>query len=326
MKHCEKTVSRHTDAILRFEAFLQRSSIQVELQTLLVASEVVDKLVYAFGQELYASEEPYYKFIYLITGLQHRFPCLKRNLAISWDLAKLWQIIEPTIHRVPVPEEVMLAMFSNAVLRGWYVFAALLGIMFYGTFRPIEVVGSLRANLILPVDILKNSFEVLFLRVLKPKSGLRGGAREQYGSVRVPWLIEFVHEVFNSLSPQGNLWPHHPRYFNTKWTKLLALLDIPKGLFTPGGVRGGGAVWHFQTFRDIHRLLWDMRLQNQTTLEHYLQEVAVGTSLTKLSAESRKRVANLSSAAPALAKALSVHLSKGSGGRSFREVLCSIAS
>jgi hypothetical protein len=54
-------------------------------------------------------------------------------------------------------------------------------------------------------------------------------------------------------------------------------------IFTPGGMRGGGALWHHFTYNDIESLLWQMRLVSRQTLSHYLQETAGALSFARLS-------------------------------------------
>ena len=71
-------------------------------------------------------------------------------------------------------------------------------------------------------------------------------------------------------------------------------LGVPLRLFTPGGLRGGGAVAAFLNGTHIADILWKMRLKHQTTLEHYLQEVSAAGSLNSLSETSRSRISMFS--------------------------------
>ena len=79
--------------------------------------------------------------------------------------------------------------------------------------------------------------------------------------------------------------------YQYRWNLLLEMLGIPKELgLTPGGLRGGAAVYHYKNGRPIADLLWLSRLRSQTTLESYLQEVGALNVFATLSAETRASV------------------------------------
>ena len=76
----------------------------------------------------------------------------------------------------------------------------------------------------------------------------------------------------------------------------MSRLMLPKTLFTPGGLRGGGAVSSYFDGAHISDIMWSMRIRQMTTLEHYLQEVASAVSLNNVSVSSREKIIALSSA------------------------------
>ena len=227
------------------------------------------------------------------------------------------------MHRVPVPESVVLSMFSVCILFEWWRFGALLLIMFYGMFRPVEPLTAVRANLVLPSDLLKEACERFYLRILKPKTGGRGGAREQYGTIEISWVCNFVSAVFSGRPRSERLWPASAVAFRRRWDRLLSVLGIPSRLYTPGGLRGGGAVRHFELHRDLPRLMWDMRLQNVTTLNHYLQEVVSSTSICSIPFASRSKLTFFQNAAQPLAEAAGILL-KSKCDKSFRKLLATL--
>lgn len=86
-----------------------------------------------------------------------------------------------------------------------------------------------------------------------------------------------------------------PLFFGTaaqyrrRWGFLLATFKISTSLrLTPGGLRGGFAVFSYRQERMISQIQWDMRLRHMGTLESYLQETGTLTIYNQLSSESRK--------------------------------------
>ena len=59
---------------------------------------------------------------------------------------------------------------------------------------------------------------------------------------------------------------------------------------TPGGLRGGFAVWAYRHGVPISEILWRLRLRNQSTLEAYLQETGTLTVYSLLSKASRLKI------------------------------------
>ena len=61
------------------------------------------------------------------------------------------------------------------------------------------------------------------------------------------------------------------------------ILAMPKDLRpTPASIIGGGAIVAYQKGEHIQDIMWRMRVQSQTTLEHYLQERAADSIMTRL--------------------------------------------
>eukprot|EP00933_Yihiella_yeosuensis_P056664 TRINITY_DN56005_c0_g1_i1.p1 TRINITY_DN56005_c0_g1~~TRINITY_DN56005_c0_g1_i1.p1 ORF type:complete len:103 (-),score=2.00 TRINITY_DN56005_c0_g1_i1:197-505(-) len=67
----------------------------------------------------------------------------------------------------------------------------------------------------------------------------------------------------------------------------MSRLRIPRGFYTPG-LWGGGTVHHFHTHQNIELLMWQLRLDSQSALKHYLQEVGAELSLVSVSIASRQ--------------------------------------
>ena len=97
----------------------------------------------------------------------------------------------------------------------------------------------------LPSVLLKEACERFYFRVLKPKTGGREGAREQYGTIEISWVCYFVSAVFSDGPRSERLWHASAVALRRSCGGLLSVLGILLRLYTPGRRRGGGAVRHF---------------------------------------------------------------------------------
>jgi hypothetical protein len=234
-----------------------------------------------------------YLFTFALTGLQHRHPELRSHLAQSWALAQKWRQLEPSAHRLPIPEALYRAIVAVAIAWGWERFAAAVVCAYQGAARIGEILRLLRAHVLLPADtLLTPDVPKVFLTIAQPKSRYRGGAFVQHAVVDSVPEARFLERVLLPLQPSERLCHLSPGAFRTRWDAVLRALRVPPALgFLPGGLRGGGAVHYYTSGVPIQNLMWRMRLRHQVTLEHYLQEVAGSVSLraAPLSAQARIR-------------------------------------
>ena len=97
-----------------------------------------------------------------------------------------------------------------------------------------------------------------------------------------------ISATWGKLHRRDKLFPGSPAMFRNRWDKILSALSIPPRFkLTPGSLRGGGAVAAYREGRAISDIQWSMRLQNQSTLAFYLQEVSAESVLPRLSSEAR---------------------------------------
>lgn len=187
------------------------------------------------------------------------------------------------MHRPPLPEALLRAMAVLSHQWEWRRFTGVLFLAFSGVCRPGEPLSALRRHLLLPRDLLSTDMDRAFLMIENPKTRRRGGARCQHASIRGKALIRYLTYTFGDLPPEAPLYPFSPSSFRRRWDRVLAGLQVPTAAgFTPGCLRGGGAVSMYRNEAPISSILWQMRLQHQQTLEHYLQEVAALNSLLTL--------------------------------------------
>lgn len=114
-------------------------------------------------------------------------------------------------------------------------------------------------------------------------------------SVHEPEAVRFLDSAFGAASGSERF-DCSPSAFRRRWDMILAALRIPKSFgLTPGGVRGGGCVYAFQSGVSLPTLLWRMRIKHLQTLESYLQEVVASTVVSELPDDARQCVASAAS-------------------------------
>ena len=235
--------------------------------------------------------------------MQKVFPETKLFISGAWQTVSKWEIAEPTQHRPPIPEPLVLAMASLAIGWGWRKFSAVLLLAFYGILRIGEALSAKRSDLLLPADLLSQD-KVAYLLIRSPKTRRRG-ASTQYATVVDGLVVEVMEATWKDLPKDSMLFPMTPGAFRRRWDALLAALRISKvHRLTPGGCRGGGAVAAHRKGTHINDLMWRMRLQHQRTLSYYLQEVTAASILPCLPESTRSDVALLRDAFPIFVRML----------------------
>jgi hypothetical protein len=285
------TEQKQLKQISMFTDWLALAGISASLLQLLECPTALGALLRQFGVDSYRKGSSRYYFALLVTGLGRLHPILKGvPLAPCWDILHAWDWLQPVKHRPPLPKALYRAMIAVALCLGWIRWAGCLMIAFFGITRIGEVLKAARQHLVLPCDTLDDDSLRVLLEIPDPKSK-RFGERVQHTRITQEAEVSFIIKVFGSLSPEERLFPGSQSAFRSRWDRILLKLDIPKTLkFTPACVRGGGCVAAFESGLAITDLMWLMRVRNQETLSHYLQEVAAATHLKFLSASSKDAV------------------------------------
>ena len=252
-------------------------------------------LIKEFGNYLYTAGKSLYVLRHLVVFVQKSRVDTKPYMSVCWEMIQKWEFLEPPVHRVPLPFGLLKAMVVLAASWKWYRFAGTICISFFGITRPGEVLHGLREDLVLPEDILNEALDKVFFRIKRPKTSRRGKGRVQHASIHMTGVAAFLRSIFGKLERKDFLYPISASSFRRRWDAILNHLSIPKSQkITPGSLRAGGAVYEYQSKGDLTHLLWRMRLQNLSTLEHYLQEVAGQTFFAELPCEARRRILLLS--------------------------------
>ena len=253
-------------------------------------------LLKEFGNHLFSTGKTLHVFRHLVVDVQKHVLETKQFMSMNWEMIERWEVLEPPVHRIPIPGSVLRAMVCISTMLGWQRFAGTLCLSFFGITRPGEVLKAIRRDLLFPEDLLTPDSGQIFLRVGEPKSRRRGKGKVQHAVVQDRAVIGFLKKIFGPLSYGEQLYPISPGSFRRRWDSILSILAFGSEVkLSPGSLRGGGAVEAYRSGIALDRLLWKMRLKNLSTLEHYLQEVACDTLLVDLSQEARRRIEMFSS-------------------------------
>ena len=248
-------------------------------------------LVKEFGNHLFSTGKSLYILRHLVVYIQKSQIEVRPYLGICRDLIQKWELVEPPVHRVPLPLGVLKSMTMVALSWKWFRFAGAIVLAFYGITRPGEVLRGTRADLVLPEDLLSDQLSKVYFRIREPKSRRRGKGRIQHASIDSEEICNFLRKVFGQTPHDALLYPISESSFRRRWNAICQHLGILKEHnLTPGSLRAGGAVYEYQRSANLTNLLWRMRIQHLGTLENYVQEVACQTFVGKLSPHSRHMI------------------------------------
>jgi hypothetical protein len=146
-----------------------------------------------------------------------------------------------------------------------------------------EVFSAVCRSLVLPCDTVSMGTAARWvpLTIAKPRIGNRSGARSQYSRITLPLVVVFLEAVFAQRGRSEALWPASSGTLGRRWGLVSQRSGILPGIFTPGGVRGGGALWCPFTYNNIESLPWQMRLVGRQTLSHCLQGTAAARDFAR---------------------------------------------
>lgn len=265
----------------KFQQWMHEEVGPGALENFLGARVILVKALEAYGQHQYASGVPLHYFRQLLAHVQREYPLVKPFMSTAWLVVSRWELAEPVVHRVPVPEPLVRAAACVALAWGWPEFAASVLFCFYGITRIGEILKAHRGELLTDNDLLTDD-GVIYIRVRAPKTRNRG-ARVQYSTVSEPDAVRLAKKVWERLEPHRKLVGFSAGTFRRRWNPIFELLGIEKKHnISPGSLRGGGAVWAHKKGLHIQDLLWKMRLQHARTLAFYLQETTAASVLPSL--------------------------------------------
>ena len=244
----------------------------------------------SFGNWLYSTGQAIYLFRHLIVFCQQQFPAERHQIQPAWELLHRWESLQPVTHRTPMPKPILDAVLCLSLAWGWARWAAVTALSFFGACRVGEPLTALRQDLILPEEA-GLSTAVCFLNISAPKASRRGRGRVQHTKITDPTAVGLAEAFLAHLRPDEPLYPSSLSSYRRRWDALLMALQVPASVrLTPGGLRGGGAIFLYHIGTPVANIQWTMRIKTQQTLEHYLQETAALGVLHKLPVSSKEKI------------------------------------
>lgn len=251
----------------------------------------------AYGHFCFSDGVALHVYRQLLAHVQKLHPQIKVFMTPAWETVSKWEMQEPSKHRPPMPEPIMLAMVSLALAWKWERWSAITLACFYSVSRVGELLKVRRREILTPRDLLRNE-PVIYIRFLAPKSRRRG-AKVQYSTIEEGAAVAFLCKVWDCLHPDDLLYSGSQGAYRSRWNALLVRLQISsQHQLTPGGLRGGGAVCLHRRGLARTELMWKMRLQHAQTLGYYLQETAALSLLPSLPHRVRHRIQVLQACFP----------------------------
>lgn len=226
---------------------------------------------------------------HIILAAQRWVPASRPLMTPAWEMVDRWELLLPVNHRIPIPYNVVCAMCATAWHLGWYAWVGATVLAYFGAGRLGEVLRCCREDLVLPQDVFESADSPIFLRLRSFKSQFRQPSKIQHMKVTDPVACRLLTKVFKHLPLDAPLFDSSPYQFRRRWDMVLRLLSVPVNFqLTPGGLRGGAAVYHYKCGKPINDLMWLLRLRSQSTLESYLQEVAALNVFARLPSNARE--------------------------------------
>ena len=290
-----QTALRYGAAIRNLEAWLLLVELPV-LALLVKDTATLSAVVVAYLQWAYDAGHPHSHGSYVIAGLQFRWPALRTHMKPAWAVQRRWAQLLPPMVRTPMPWTVLLAMCSTAVVWGWPSFALLLLLGFHCMLRPGEIAALRRGHLRLTSDSYSKNVGVVALTTSKTATR---AARIQSVTITDVWLLQRLDRHFGTWPEKAPLCSGGTTAFTRRFMACLQSLRLA-GRFTPGGLRGGGAVAHFEEHANLGALQFRGRWENPRSMLHYLQLGLAASSFLSIPAAARSRIEALAGLAVTL--------------------------
>ena len=249
-----------------------------------------------YGDIMFQSMGSHANLRHLILACQRWKPHCRPFTSNAWELVRRWEYQEPVTHRLPIPESLVKGLCSLAWMHGWFEWVGATLLSFYGGGRVGEVLRCRKFDLILPVDTMEEGVDSAFLQLRNFKSYGRQPARVQHMKISDRNAVKILSKIYSNFEASRILYFGTPSQYRRRWDFLLRSFRVGADIkLTPGGLRGGFAVWGYRKGIPITEILWRLRLRNQSTLESYLQETGTLTVYSLLSRESRLKIEQASS-------------------------------
>ena len=277
--------------------------------------EEINLCLCRFGRTTYNWGRPMNHFVETINALTSLRPALRRNLQAPWDLAFNWSKMEPNVHHIAAPFQVIMAMIAVCLMWGWLPLAGAIAMMWGALLRPGELVTALKWQLTLPSD-LEETIAFGILSITEPKTRF-SAARHQAARLDIPDLLEVVEMAYGGMQNSQRLWPYSGQTMRVRFKDVLRAIGLPTekrdGLkpLDLGSLRAGGATWLLQATESGELVRRRGRWVSQKVMDLYIQEVSSLQYLNHLSPSIKQHVLTFARAFPGvLEKATTLHSCK----------------
>ena len=266
--------------------------------------EVMADCLVQYGRQLYSSGKTYQRYAETINALAAHRPIVKRQLTKAWDLAFAWVQDEPCRHHPAMPVAVLLSMLSVALMWGWQKEAALWALAWAGILRVGELIMATRSDLILPADGVPGTSYIL-LRIREPKTRGRG-PRHQAARVDQADLVQLIQMTFQKETADAKLWPLSAATLRKRFNAVQVELGLPlkpsngSRPYELASLRAGGATWLLQRTELPELVRRRGRWLAFRTMEVYLQEIVVTTSMSHVTKEAKYKIQLMAEAFPSV--------------------------
>jgi len=289
------TARRYIDMLDRFDRWMRTVGLGT-LASISNSPEKVNAALTAYLQLLFDDQMPFSWGSNLLAGVQFLYPALRAQLTPSWSAQRKW--INSVAHdlRPPVPEELLLAVAVVFVLYGWHRSAILLLVGHHAMLRPAEMGRIRRGHLCLPSDFGGVPGRGA-LSIAESKTATRA-SRIQSVILDDPTIVEALESLWCNANTHACMCPGGVSGLGARFAHAKDVLGLRSSPYTLGGLRGGGAVAHFQRHQNLGLLQFRGRWETQRSLQHYLQEGFGLLQFARLPSDARELVRHLASLAP----------------------------
>ena len=289
--------SRRRELYAKFCRWIEEE-LKCEFAQVCASGLLLSTALVGYGKSLFYSGQPKYMFSESINAVSDQFKHLRAHFAAAWSILSRWEEEEPGERSMVMPESLLRAAVTLALLWRWPHFAGFLLVGFHALLRPSEILRLRRRDLILPRDLLTD-VPVAFVRILGSKT--KRFLQRQHARISDALSVAFLDALFGHCHPLSPLFDCSPAVLRRRWNALFSALGVPVSEdqhgITPKSLRGSGATWLYQRTEEVEKIMWRGRWQQKRTLEHYLQDVAGQLLLVDLAESHRHQIQQLANLA-----------------------------
>ena len=200
------------------------SHIGAHFDCLLDSPLLMSQALRGFIQYCWQGRAPVYIATQAILAVVDLREDWRRSLDGAWRLIKIWKRRVPTESRLVMPPALMRAVLAVALVRGWFAWAGVTMMGFFGLLHPKNMLALQRGDLVFPEDQFGAWVTDLFIHVREPKT--KRVVHLQHACVSEPTVIRFLYVVFGASNSTDRLWPSSDKKYRQMWDSILMHLGV----------------------------------------------------------------------------------------------------